>query len=85
MSYLEHVLAKTKNFVDSKSKAERKEYGQFFTVGTGAQFMSSMFDIDLNKESLNILDAGAGTGILTVALVDHLLSIGYKGDRKSVV
>ena len=82
MSYLEHVLAKTKNFVDSKSKAERKEYGQFFTVGTGAQFMSSMFDIDLNKESLNILDAGAGTGILTVALVDHLLSIGYKGEIK---
>lgn len=82
MSYLEHVLEKTKNFVDSKSKAERKEYGQFFTVGTGAQFMSSMFDIDLNKESLNILDAGAGTGILTVALVDHLLSIGYKGEIK---
>lgn len=82
MSYLEHVLAKTKDFVDSKSKAERKEYGQFFTVGTGAQFMSSMFDIDLNKERLNILDAGAGTGILTVALVDHLLSIGYKGEIK---
>lgn len=82
MSYLEHVLKKTKNFVDSKSKAERKEYGQFFTVGAGAQFMSSMFDIGLNQESLNILDAGAGTGILTVALVDHLLDIGYKGSIK---
>lgn len=79
MSYLEHVLTKTKDFVNSKSKEERKEYGQFFTVGTGAQFMSSMFDIDFNKESLNILDAGAGTGILTVALLDHLLEIGYKG------
>lgn len=82
MSYLEHVIATTKNFVDSKSKAERKEYGQFFTVGTGAQFMSSMFDIDLNKDSLNILDAGAGTGILTVAVVDYLLDIGYKGNIK---
>lgn len=82
MSYLEHVIAKTKNFVESKSKAERKEYGQFFTVGTGAQFMSSMFDIDLNKDSLNILDAGAGTGILTVAVVDYLLDIGYKGNIK---
>ena len=80
MSYLEHVLAKTKNFVDSKTKAERKEYGQFFTVGTGAQFMSTMFDIDLSKKSLNILDAGAGTGILTVALVDHLLNLGYSGE-----
>lgn len=80
MSYLEHVLAKTKDFVDSKTKAERKEYGQFFTVGTGAQFMSTMFDIDLSKDSLKILDAGAGTGILTVALVDHLLELGYEGE-----
>lgn len=79
MAYLEHILNKTKNFVESKTKAERKEYGQFFTVGTSAQFMSDMFDIDLSKPSLSILDAGAGTGILTVALVDHLLEIGYEG------
>lgn len=80
MSYLENVLGKTKNFVDSKTKAERKEYGQFFTVGTGAQFMSTMFDIDLSKDCLKILDAGAGTGILTVALVDHLQELGYEGE-----
>lgn len=79
MSYLERVLAKTKTFVDSRTKEERKEYGQFFTVGTGAQFMSCMFDIDLSKEILKILDAGAGTGILTAALVDHLIAKGYKG------
>ena len=80
MSFLEQVLSRTEDFVNSKPKAERKEYGQFFTVGTGAQFMSAMFEIDLNKKCLNILDTGAGTGILAVALVDHLLEIGYKGE-----
>lgn len=79
MAYLSRVLEKTRTFIESKSKEERKEYGQFFTTGTSAQFMSSMFDIDTDKDSLNILDAGAGSGILTVALVDHLLDIGYTG------
>lgn len=80
MSYLDEVLNKTKTFVDSKTKDERKSYGQFFTSGKTAQFMSSMFDIDFGKNKLNILDAGSGSGILTIALVDHLLSIGYEGE-----
>ncbi len=80
MAYLSSVIEKTKAFVESKSKDERKEYGQFFTTDKTAQFMSSIFEIDTNKARLNILDAGAGSGILTVALVDHLLEIGYKGE-----
>lgn len=46
MPYLSRVLEKTRTFIESKSKEERKEYGQFFTTVTSAQFMSSMFDID---------------------------------------
>ena len=80
MAYLEHILQRTRAFVDSKPKSERKAYGQFFTMGTGAQFMSSLFNIDQNKHSLSILDAGAGTGILTAALVDYIVACGFKGE-----
>lgn len=83
MAYLEHVLQRTRAFVDSKPKSERKAYGQFFTMGTSAQFMSSLFNIDQNKHSLSILDAGAGTGILTAALVDYLVACGFKGKSTS--
>ena len=79
MTLLEHTLDTTKAFVNSRPKSKRKAYGQFFTMGTGAQFMSSLFNIDLEKERLSILDAGAGSGILTSALVDQLLACGFKG------
>lgn len=80
MRFLENVLGRTKHFVESKSKTERKDYGQFFTTGAGARFMSEMFDIDPQKDKLSVLDSGAGSGILTAALVDHLLNIGYNGE-----
>lgn len=79
MTLLEHTLDTTKAFVNSRPKSKRKAYGQFFTMGTGAQFMSSLFNIDLENERLSILDAGAGSGILTSALVDQLLACGFKG------
>lgn len=80
MAYLDRIIKRTKAFIESKTKNERKEYGQFFTAETSAQFMSSLFNIDINKCRLNILDAGAGSGILTAALIDHLLNKGYKGE-----
>ena len=41
--------------------------------------MASLFDIDASKPALRILDAGAGTGILSVALVSRLLD-SYPGE-----
>lgn len=79
MAYLDQVLEKTRAFVEAKPKTERKSYGQFFTTGSSAQFMCSILDVDLSKKSLSVLDTGAGTGILTVALVDHLINMGYEG------
>lgn len=60
-------------------KGQRKQYGQFFTPVESAEFMAGLFDIDFEKPSLSILDAGAGTGLLSVALVCRLRSCGYKG------
>lgn len=41
--------------------------------------MANLFNIDLNKPELYLLDAGAGTGILSAALLDHIFKAGYKG------
>lgn len=70
----------TSSFMESIPKKERKKYGQFFTSRKTAEYMASMFSINYNKAALKLLDAGAGTGLLTVALVERLRKSGYHGD-----
>ena len=70
----------TSSFVESIPKKERKKYGQFFTSRKTAEFMASLFTIDFSKPQLRLLDAGAGTGLLTTALVEHLRDSGYLGE-----
>lgn len=70
----------TSSFVESIPKKERKKYGQFFTSQKTAEFMASLFTIDFSKPELRLLDAGAGTGLLTTALVERLRNCGYKGN-----
>jgi adenine-specific DNA-methyltransferase len=70
--------------VESIPKKERKKYGQFFTSQKTAEFMASLFTIDFSKPELRLLDAGAGTGLLTTALVERLRDCGYKGQIYAV-
>ena len=49
----------------------RKKRGQIFTPSTIGKFMVNLFNI--NKTKINILDPGAGTGLLTVAFCDKIL------------
>ena len=77
---LDKVIAATKSFVNSVRKGERKKYGQFFTAESSARFMASMFNIDMSLPEINILDAGAGTGVLSIALIERLLTEGYQGE-----
>lgn len=74
----------TSAFVESIPKKERKKYGQFFTSQKTAEFMASLFTIDFSKPELRLLDAGAGTGLLTTALVERLRDSGYKGQIHAV-
>ena len=76
---LESVINKTNEFISSVSKSERKAYGQFFTTFETAKFMANLFSINYALPQINILDAGAGTGILVSALVDKIYDEGYKG------
>ena len=74
------VYDNTISFIGTMPKKLRKEYGQFFTSPHTADFMASLFNVDLNVHSLNILDAGAGSGILGIAFVAHLRKLGYIGE-----
>nr|WP_315099413.1 N-6 DNA methylase [uncultured Fretibacterium sp.] len=56
-------------------KAKRKRYGQFFTSKETAIFMAGLFVIPQDRGSLTILDPGAGSGILSIALLERLESI----------
>jgi adenine-specific DNA-methyltransferase len=76
---IEEVVFNTENFVASVSKSKRKKFGQFFTSLSVARFMAGMFDIDVHKPEMQLLDAGAGTGILCIALIDRIFELGYAG------
>ena len=73
---LQAILQRTKDFIAKASKEERKKYGQFFTSERTAQYMAEMFQFDLSKPEISLLDAGAGTGILSAAAVSTLLQRG---------
>ena len=76
---LERVIANTTDFISGVSKSQRKKLGQFFTSEATAIFMSQLFNIDLTKPELHILDAGAGTGVLFASFLDKLFTSGYSG------
>ena len=80
MTFLNSAYNLTSDFVETIPKEERKKYGQFFTSKKTAEFMASLFTIDFSKTKLRLLDAGAGTGLLTVALVERLRTSGYEGE-----
>lgn len=51
---------------------ERKSRGQFFTQKAIGLFMAGMFDI--SKSSFNVLDPGAGIGMLSAAFCERILN-----------
>lgn len=79
MTLLNQIVKNTEFFVASIPKKDRKRYGQFFTAEKTAVHMANMFNFDLNKSHLHILDAGAGTGLLSAAVVSRLVELNYQG------
>ncbi len=69
---LDYVIERTNKYIDSMPKNERKKYGQFFTSKETARFMAELYDIPDSKLKVSILDAGAGSGILSCALLERL-------------
>lgn len=71
MSMIDYVFQHTTEYIDLMPKSLRKKYGQFFTSPETAEFMANLFKIP-PKETIFILDPGAGSGILSVALIERL-------------
>lgn len=70
---IDNVVNETLKYLEGMPKARRKEIGQFFTSLETAQYMATMFEKP-QKAELSILDPGAGSGILSAALLDRLQS-----------
>lgn len=69
---LKYIIEKTSQYIEDMPKKERKKYGQFFTSMETAQYMASMFVIPEKQEVISVLDAGAGSGILSCAMIERL-------------
>ena len=72
---VDYVIDQTSEYIAQMPKVQRKKYGQFFTSKETAVFMASLFDIPTGRTSLKILDPGAGSGILAIALVDRIQAV----------
>lgn len=69
---ISEVIKSTQDYLQSMPKSERKKIGQFFTSEEIAKYMAHLFDLDSLPEEISILDPGAGSGILTAALLDRI-------------
>lgn len=69
---LGHIYEETTKYMKNEGKDVRKKKGQFFTPVNIATYMGKW---TMAKEHLDILDAGAGSGILTAGIMEHLLAI----------
>ena len=66
------AVRNTAKLVREKSKTENIRLGRLFTKKESAKIMASAFSIDVEKTSYTILDPGAGTGILTAAVIERI-------------
>lgn len=71
---LKYVFDQTSAFLESMPKSKRKRIGQFFTSVETARFMAGMFDISTVNNQIFVLDPGAGTGVLSVAFMERVIS-----------
>lgn len=75
MSMLDVAIKATTEYIDHMPKSQRKKYGQFFTSKETARFMAGLFEIPNECRKLSILDPGAGSGILSIALLERLQEV----------
>ncbi|MEG1312539.1 MAG: Eco57I restriction-modification methylase domain-containing protein [Romboutsia sp.] len=76
---INQIEKNTLEFQKKVSKKERKAKAQFFTTLSIAQYMSSITNKYNDKDIINLLDCGAGTGILACSLIDKLIQEGFRG------
>lgn len=71
-SMIDFVVKATTEYIERMPKTQRKKYGQFFTSKETATFMANLFDLPEERDTISILDPGAGSGILSAAIIERL-------------
>ena len=66
------AVRNTSKLIREKSKAENIRLGRLFTKKDTARLMAEMATLDKTKETYTLLDVGAGTGILSAALIERI-------------
>lgn len=66
------AVRNTAKLVRAKSKSDNVRLGRFFTKKETAKLMASMLTLDGEKTAFTLLDPGAGTGILSAAVVEAI-------------
>ena len=66
------AVRNTGKLIRAKSKSENVRLGRLFTKKDTASLMADMFYIDPEKTAITVLDPGAGTGILSAAVVEAI-------------
>ena len=73
---LKLAVRNTKKLIREKSKEENIRIGRFFTKRSTAALLAGMVE-PVKAEEVSILDPGAGTGILSAALLERICRAGY--------
>ncbi|MCI5225267.1 MAG: methyltransferase [Candidatus Electrothrix sp. AX2] len=71
----DNIVGLQADFLQRKSLDDRKALGQFFTGSVVSEYMASLISKSKWK-NISILDAGAGTGILTASAALRCLDLG---------
>ena len=71
LAMLKMAVRNTKKLIREKSKEENIRLGRFFTKADTARLMANMCSLPTTSV-VRVLDPGAGTGILSAALVERL-------------
>ena len=66
------AVRNTGKLIREKSKSENVRLGRLFTKKPTARLMASMLKIDEEKTAFTVLDPGAGTGILSAAVIEEI-------------
>ncbi len=66
------AVRNTGKLIRARSKSENVRLGRFFTKKETARLMAGLVPLDESKTAYTILDPGAGTGILSAAMVEEI-------------
>ncbi len=75
---LKTIEYKASVYAKTTSSNQKKELGQFFTDYRIADYIANLFSFKMPKtKTIEILDCGAGHGILSISLLNILIQKGY--------